>query len=324
MSRVFIPTLVSLALTVFLNALSMPLCAKVTETDNNPVAQETRTVVHLWTDNKVKPEGIVLAIHGLTMHGTMFDTMARHLVGQKFLVAAPDLRGYGKWRCDGSKSKVDYAESEADLQRIAETLRESYPGIPLFVAGESLGGTVALRMAAKHADLVDGLILSAPAVRHHHRLRMATVGQLAQVVVNPWKDINLAHYLEHDFSEDARITHEGLTDPLIRKELSLGELISSCRFMAQSAASIDDIPVDMPILIMQGKKDRMVKESSITLLERKLRSQKRTICWFPNRGHILLETKHVQAETLNTMTSWLRANCHMRRTNNVVTTVAIR
>lgn len=314
----FLQMLLSVALTAGFS----PAQAKVLRSEQGACASEAATPVYVWADPQVRPRAMVLAIHGLAMHGTMFDAFARHLAARKVLVAAPDLRGYGKWHQHDEHCTAAYRESERDIVRIATQLRESNPDIPLFLAGESLGGTVALRIAASNPDLIDGLILSAPAVRHHHRVGLRTIAQVARLAVNPRRKIDVSNYIGNYFSEDETISREGLSDPLVRKQLTIGELVSSCRFMANAAHSIERIPVDMPVLVMQGREDQMVKASSVKLLESKLRSTKRTVCWFENRGHILLETAHVKQDTLDTVSSWLNNNCRMR-TVSTSPTVAV-
>ena len=52
----------------------------------------------------------------------------------------------------------------ADLRTMVALLRSRYPGKPVYVLGESMGGAVAMAAAAKGPGLdVDGLILAAPA-----------------------------------------------------------------------------------------------------------------------------------------------------------------
>jgi acylglycerol lipase len=298
--------------------LAMPAAGKVVRQDHALGATTAQVPVYLWQDTRVRPQAMVLAIHGLTMHGKVFDATARHLASQRMLVAAPDLRGYGAWYAKDSKCKAKYATVEQDLVQVARSLRESHPGVPLFVAGESLGGTVAVRLAGQHPELVDGLILSAPALRYRGHVNVRTVAKLALLAVNPTRRLDTSDYIRY-FSNDSRITEEVHNDPLRRKRMGLGELIASCLYMSGSAQFVDSIPVDMPVLVMQGQEDQMIKRTAVELLERKLKSSKRTIHWLPQRGHILLETAHVDKETLDTLSGWLRANCAMRTSRTTAT-----
>lgn len=136
---------------------------------------ELSKAVHLpiyeWYTKKLPPDGMVLAIHGLTLHGKRYEIVARALAAENpigcYYVVAPDMRGFGRTRTDptfsqgqDSTRKIDYAKSVEDMACIAKYMRAKYPGLPLYVIGESLGATVALALAAKHPELVDGLVLS--------------------------------------------------------------------------------------------------------------------------------------------------------------------
>jgi acylglycerol lipase len=284
----------------------------VVRTDNETLSKHLNVPVYQWCHSTHKPKIMVLAIHGMTMHGAVYDTWARKLAAQNIMVAAPDLRGYGAWYASGNIKSVNYKDSEQDLVALAQELRQRHQGIPLFVAGESLGATLALRLAARHPDLVDGLILSSPAIRHCHQIPLKTIADGVRVFANPCHKVDLSDYIKHYFSENPAIAAEQIADPLVRKNLNLAEIVSSCRVMNSSADAISTIPSDMPVLVLQGKKDRMVKLQSVDMLEKRLQSNKRTVCWFPQRGHILLETAHISAETVNRINEWLAENGVMR------------
>jgi esterase/lipase len=67
----------------------------------------------------------------------------------------------------------------------------------------------------------------------------------------------------------------------------------------------------MPVLVIQGSKDRMVCSNAVMLLLQKMHSQDQTVRWFSDRGHLLLETSYVRPETLDTLNDWLDG--HMKK-----------
>ena len=118
------------------------------------------------------------------------------------------MRGFGRCRlsdhafCVGNdcKRKIDYAKSVAEMGEIAKQMREKYPGLPLYLIGESLGATVCLAVAAQHPDLVDGIVLSGPAVRVNHLMydepRMIADGLWA-VFIDPKFRVGLTEGFVH-------------------------------------------------------------------------------------------------------------------------------
>ncbi len=164
-----------LALALALTISASPAKADTTRTDY-PAKLFAPAPTSIWLDPAAKPKAVAIAMHGLVMHGGTYDTLARQLVKQGFVVAAPDMRGYGHWlsqkdngqnKADDSKDgfEISYDDSYADLAALAKKLKGQYPDLPLFLIGESLGAAMSLRLAATEPDVVDGLVLSSPAIK---------------------------------------------------------------------------------------------------------------------------------------------------------------
>jgi len=81
----------------------------------------------------------------------------------------------------------------------------------------------------------------------------------------------------------------------------------------------EKIPKTMPVLIIQGDKDRMLNCKAVVSLVKHLRTEDRTVKWFANRGHLLLETAYLQNDTLNVVDSWLKR--HLKDTTMASATV---
>jgi pimeloyl-ACP methyl ester carboxylesterase len=94
----------------------------------------------------------LLAIHGLGGSGRYWQGL-EDLVGDRFRVVAPDLPGFGA--SDKPRRVYDRAFLLAALDAVTDELG------PVVVVGHSLGGVLGFLWAARHADRVRALNLSA-------------------------------------------------------------------------------------------------------------------------------------------------------------------
>jgi acylglycerol lipase len=109
---------------------------------------------------------VILALHGFNDYSNAFATPAAALAGRGIATYAYDQRGFGgaplRGRWPGQHQLA------ADLVTASRLLRARYPGVPLYLLGESMGGAVvAVAMtgaAGTPRPEADGVILSAPAV----------------------------------------------------------------------------------------------------------------------------------------------------------------
>src|SRR5688572_2537454 len=115
------------------------------------------------------PKGIVVLVHGMTQQGGCFSHLAQQLNAEGYTAVAMDLRGHGKWfhSVDGEKSRVSYPKSAQDLLALAAELRSSYPGLPIFGVGESVGAGVMTLAAGQKANAFDGIVLVSAGTRPH-------------------------------------------------------------------------------------------------------------------------------------------------------------
>jgi lipase len=103
-------------------------------------------------------ERVVLAVHGITASHRSWQLVARRLTeqptGPATLVLAPDLRGRG--RSADLPGPWGMAQHTEDLVAVLDQLA---PGVSCVVAGHSMGGFVAVMLAALRPDLAAGLVL---------------------------------------------------------------------------------------------------------------------------------------------------------------------
>lgn len=93
----------------------------------------------------------VLALHGTFGRGRIFAGLARELTGVARIIA-PDQRGHGG---TGRRDSYTCADFVADAAAVLEQLGLA----PAVVLGHSRGGITAYQLAARHPELVAGLIV---------------------------------------------------------------------------------------------------------------------------------------------------------------------
>ncbi|WP_152361663.1 alpha/beta hydrolase [Microlunatus speluncae] len=107
-------------------------------------------------------EAAVLLCHGFTGSPKSLRAWAEDLVRRGFTVDLPRLPGHGTdWRDLNVTEWTDWYDCvDSAFVRLAR----EHPVV--FVVGLSMGGSLALRLAAEHADRVAGVILVNPSVRN--------------------------------------------------------------------------------------------------------------------------------------------------------------
>jgi pimeloyl-ACP methyl ester carboxylesterase len=93
-----------------------------------------------------------LLVHGLASNARMWDGVAARLVEAGLAALAVDLRGHG--RSSKPDGPYDVPTVAGDLAALIEALGLDRP----VVAGQSWGGNVAVELAARHPDLVRGIV----------------------------------------------------------------------------------------------------------------------------------------------------------------------
>lgn len=135
------------------------ILAPYTTSDGENVA------IHDWpVDSAASLRGVVLLVHGLGEHAGRYRHVAERLNQWGFAVRGYDQYGHGE-----SSGIQGHLPSEdrlvADLAEIIElTKRRMGADLPLILLGHSMGGAVAARLVSMMPRLVDGLVLSSPAL----------------------------------------------------------------------------------------------------------------------------------------------------------------
>jgi acylglycerol lipase len=281
------------------------------------LSDELHMPLYEWYPKKTKPTALLLAIHGLTLHGNRYNIIGKAFAAYGFYACACDMRGFGRCYTDDQhkfcigedcKRKVNYDKSYADIVQLAKRLKEEHPNIPLFAMGESLGTSVCIRLAAEHPELVDALILSGPAVEINPRMVLQPknfAAGLYALLIQPQFRMQTKAFVKNLVSNDPDIIAEMLDDPLCRKRLTIAELLKTNSFVSKSLKYTNKIKHNEPVLILQGSKDRCMVPDGVIRLCKNIPSSDQTLRWLDSHGHLLLETAYLRPATIGAVSDFI-------------------
>ena len=257
---------------------------------------------HIWLP-KGDPKAVVICVHGLGLHGGCYHHLGTTLSYNGFEVLAIDIRGLGCWRSWGNHS-LDISGCLADLKAALTEIRNLYPSLPLFLAGESLGGAIALKCASQNAHLVDGLIMSSPAIDSNRHF------------FNHW-ELWLKHYLAPDrrvslikalierAEPDEELRQLWLDDHLACKEVYVRDLIAVRNLLNDNERSARML-LRTPILVLQGYGDRLfVPRDTLSLFER-LATPEKELVYIGNAEHLMLQSRRQDHRGLSVLMGWMQ------------------
>jgi alpha-beta hydrolase superfamily lysophospholipase len=106
---------------------------------------------------------VIVGLHGMNDYANAFHLAGPYWAGQGITTYAIDQRGFGRSPDRGVWGGE--ALMVQDLRTLVEVARQRHPGVPVTVAGESMGGAVAIAaFASQRPPRADRLVLLAPAV----------------------------------------------------------------------------------------------------------------------------------------------------------------
>lgn len=241
-------------------------------------------VWHHKPESTVEHRARVLLIHGVSEHSGRHLNTIQALLNLGHEVVRFDLRGAG--HSGGERQWVerfeDYVE---DTATVHNWIRRTLPPLPQFVLGHSMGGAIGFYFVSEYQNELKGYIASAPAYltgASYSPLTIA-VGKLFCRVAPTFKVYRPKRPV--DVSRDEAVVDAYANDALSGKfnTLQQGSVVLDALAKIPSLLS----RIELPVTILHGSADRIIKmEGSFTIL-RGLSSADRTLHIFPNGYHEL-------------------------------------
>ena len=247
----------------------------------------------------------MVIVHGLGEHSGRYLELADHLAELGISLWLLDFRGHG--RSGGKRGHTDsfddYARDVGDV--LDQARRKHAPKVPMFLLGHSMGGLVSILAALKYQDVLDGLVLSSPAVgvaAHLPIYKKVALHCLARLAPR----LGIHNELDpHHVSRDPETVKRYMADPLVHDRVSVTWYV---QFMAAIEQAFNRAAeLQLPTLIQAAGDDRLVSTKAVELFFEKLVMPDRQLTVFKDLfQEIYNETAAERQTVISALTAWLQ------------------
>jgi acylglycerol lipase len=251
-----------------------------------------------------EPKAVILALHGFNDYSYSFDAPAKAWAEAGIATFAYDQRGFGATSYRGMWAGED--RMMEDLRVAAALLRARYPATPLYLLGESMGGSVVMAAAAStDPPAADGLILASPAIWGRDTQGPIQSGALWLAAhTMPWAEVTGEGLNVHPSDNIAMLRDLG-RDPLVIKATRIDAVYGLVNLMdlAYEAAP----RLRRPALVLYGSREDILPGSAVLATLRRLPAdagRRPCIALYPKGYHMLL--RDLEAATVrDDIVAWI-------------------
>ena len=230
----------------------------------------------------------VLCIHGFTGSPAEMRPLGEYLARRGYTVQGLLLPGHG-----GAAEALKghrWSQWVEAAHTALRALRQSCAHVVL--AGESMGGLIALHLATRHPDEVEGVVsLATPAAIQDPRARLVRFARYFVPYFYPLKEADFSDPAVRQSVAERMRESLDLDDPAVVRQLKTRVRIpldAIAELMALNDQVVKDLPrLTRPVLFLQGRKDKTIAPNSMTLLCAIAGSKDKQMLWLENSGHVL-------------------------------------
>ena len=255
----------------------------------------------IWPSQTQPARGVILALHGFTDSRDAWEYPAPVFAAAGYTLGAPDQRGFGDTKTRGSWAGDRIMV--ADAAELAATLRKQDPGRRLIVMGESMGGAVAMCLAAETPAAADAYLLLSPAVwgRGQMTLPIRSALWAASSIAPNWRLTGREVPIDVVASDNREALLRLAHDPLTLRNVTTSMLRGLVDLMDRAQDAAAKLPAST--LVLDGRRDQVIPPSATAVAWAKLPHAVRRGLYLG--GYHLLLRDQDRALVLSDILAWL-------------------
>jgi len=255
---------------------------------------------HWIPENEIK--AVIVIVHSYLEHSSRYCYFAEKLVENGFAAATYDLRGHG--HSEGIKAFVwTFDEYEDDLDTFIKRIYDYYPGKKIFLAGHSMGGTIAAFFSLRpYLYNIKGLILTSPAVEKGDGFSIIMV--VISTFIGKFFPIMSTIKTESSFiSRDLSVVENYEKDPLVYHKGAPAKTAYEIQNATKKIQKkINEI--SMPFFILHGGENRIVDVKGSIKFYEMAKSKDKKLKIYERLYHEILNEPE-KNEVINDIIEWI-------------------
>jgi len=197
----------------------------------------------------------VILVHGIGEHIQRYSHWMEKLNEYGIGFVGVDLPGHGK--SDGKRGTLNsYSLTDEMLDFLIAEHKKTFPGIPVFLYGHSLGGGIVLQYLLQKNPVINGAIVTSPALRLAFQPAKAKL-LLVRIMKNLLPSFTQpSGLIVSHISHDKEVIDAYVADPLVHDKISVG--LFQCMISAADYSLNHAGDLKIPLLIMHGSDDLII------------------------------------------------------------------
>lgn len=244
-------------------------------------------------------KAVIIFVHGLGEHIQRYIYWAERFKNEGIGFAGVDLPGHG--RSEGKRGNIkSYKLLGEMIDILISSCKQTFPGVPVYLYGHSLGGGIVLDYLLRRNPMVKGAIVTSPWLRlsfEPSRTKIITASVLKNLLpglIRP-SGLKISH-----ISLDDKVVEKYNTDPLVHGKISISLFHGAMAAAKYSLKHASELKV--PTLMLHGSDDMITSPEGSREFAEKTRMAELKI-W--NGGYHELHNEPFNDEVFIHIMNWI-------------------
>ena len=215
-----------------------------------------------WRPENGQPEYVVIYVHGLGTFLTTKHDVADVITADGGAFMGCDHLGHG--RSPGFRSSCTIEEICQETELVIMKAKESFPEVPIFLFGNSMGSLATLQLVFQHSmfctENLKGVIIESPWISNARKNPITLLESVGIWLISKFSPLSIVSTGDEQYAPDIRkdFVEKVQGCPLFSPFTTPRLLNSALRAMNYVRESYSDWPSDLPVIFLQGGADSLV------------------------------------------------------------------